>query len=330
MVKQDARQYSAQLNWYQIPNKTKMLTTDSLLHRLSGVQRLELSRRLIPWLNLLLVLSLSYVLAGISWRLWPQTESGAALFATSLPATSAAKEGTGLDALAALHLFGTALAPEAKPAESVIDAPETALSLTLRGIVAVSAGSGGRALIAEGSGDERLYMVGDFLSGGAMLHEVLIDRVILKRAGRFETLTLPRDQITQTPPAGASGSVTKGRSSGSGTRVGGNNSSVVGQLRTLRDNVVANPQQAFDMVQAQPVMEGGSIKGYRVSPGKERAMFSGTGLRSGDVVTRVNGIPVGDTAQLATLYEKFKTAERFDLVVERGGQETSLTINLKD
>lgn len=306
-----------------------MLTTDSLLQRLSGVQRLDLSRHLIPWINLLLVLSLAYLLAGMSWRLWPQT-AGGALIAASSPTTSVAKGGSGLDALAALHLFGEAAKAEALLAPSVIDAPETRLSLTLRGIVAVSSGSEGRALIAEGSADEKLYRVGDALSGGAVLHEVLRDKVILKRAGRFETLTLPRDEMTPTGPAEAPSRVNRNSSgeSKAALRGGVGNASVGSQLRTLRDNVLASPQQAFDMVQAQPVMEGGGIKGYRVNPGKERALFNRVGLRPGDVVTQVNGIPVGDSSQLMTLYERFKTAEQFDLVIERGGRETHLAIDL--
>jgi len=102
---------------------------------------------------------------------------------------------SGLNSVSALHLFGKADAPESVPVQSVINAPETRLSLTLKGIVAASSGAQGRALIAEGSATEKVYKVGDVLSGGAVLHEVLTDKVILKRGGRFETLTLPRKRV---------------------------------------------------------------------------------------------------------------------------------------
>jgi len=96
----------------------------------------------------------------------------------------------------------------------------------------------------------------------------------------------------------------------------------------LRDNIAEDPQQAFNLLRAQPVMEGGALKGYRVNPGKQRKLFQGVGVRAVDVVTSVNGIALGDPAQLATLFAQFKTADRFNLIVERGGRETSLTINL--
>lgn len=303
-----------------------MLSREGLLLRLSAVQWGVLSQRLIPWLNVLLLLLLAYAAAGISWRLWPQSPVSHEihLLADSTNLSSPASQvGAGLVAVAAMHLFGEADAAVPAPVASVIEAPETRLSLTLRGIVSLSAGSEGRALIAEGSAEEKVYKVGDALSGGALLHEVLSDRVILQRGGRFETLTLPRERaaFAEQPaphPGKAALSATSGRA----------DAGIGQQLRTLRDVVVNDPQQAFSLVQTQPVMEGGVVKGYRVSPGKERRLFHGSGLRPGDVVTSVNGVALSDTAQLATLYAQFKSADRFELVVERGGRPTSLTIDL--
>ncbi len=330
-----------------------MLTTDSFLHRLTLLQRIELWQRLVPWLNSLLVLLLAYSLAGTAWRLWPQPPiSGVLLPSPHSPSSKDLKQTHNLDSVAALHLFGEKGEEVAAPVKTAIDAPETRLSLTLKGIVALSEGGGGRALIAEGSSPEKVYKVGDSLSGGAVLHEVLSDKVILKRGGRFETLTLPRDRVAL--PGGEVG----GRSLASGTSgvsarreasprragrrllvdpAGGSSASsppvnradsISQQLRSLRDDIAADPQQAFDLIQAQPVVENGSVKGYRVSPGKQRRLFHGTGLRAGDVVTSVNGIALSDPAQMATLFQQFKTASSFDLVVERGGRQTNLTVNL--
>jgi general secretion pathway protein C len=309
-----------------------ILSRDGLLVRFSAVQWGALSRRLVPWCNFLLVLLLAYALAGISWRLWPQSAQGAGtplLGATATASPSNTHSAPSLLAVAALHLFGEADSAAVTPPPSVIDAPETRLSLTLRGIVAVSAAGQGHALIAEGSRDELVYKVGDALPGGAVLHEVLADKVILKRGERFETLTLPRERVNFEDNA-SGGAAAAGRSAtatgapASGAADGG----ISQQLRTLRETVVNDPQQALSLVQVQPVMEGGVVKGYRVNPGKERKLFQGVGLRAGDVVTSVNGVALSDTAQLASLYSQFQSLNRFDLVVERGGRPTSLTIDL--
>jgi general secretion pathway protein C len=304
-----------------------MLPTDSLLHHLPALRRFEVSPRLISWINMLFVLLLAYALAGISWQLWPlQTGSRAALLPVVSPSHSgsATSGAVSLGGVAAMHLFGVA-APEAMPVPSVVDAPETRLSLTLRGIVALSEGGEGRALIAAGSATEKVYKVGDLVSGGAILHEVLSDKVILKRGSRFETLTLPRERAKlSVPPSSSREKV----NSGSRGITPGPRGAVMHQLSTLRDRIAEEPQQAFDLVQVQPVMEAGMIKGYRVNPGKQRRLFHGTGLRAGDVVTSVNGIALSDPAQMATLFAQFKSASRFNLEVERGGRPTSLTIDL--
>ncbi len=326
-----------------------MLTTDSILHRLTHLQRIELWQRLVPWINSLLVLLLAYSLAGTAWRLWPQPPiSGQLLTPLHSPSTTDPDPAHNLDSVAALHLFGEKGEEVTAPVETAIDAPETRLSLTLKGIVALSEGGNGRALIAEGSSAEKVYKVGDSLSGGAVLHEVLSDKVILKRGGRFETLTLPRDRVAL--PGGEVGgrSLATGMATPSARREASSRRALVDpasgnsvnrspvnrgntisqQLSSLRDEIASNPQQAFDLIQAQPVMENGSVKGYRVSPGKQRRLFHGTGLRAGDVVTSVNGIALSDPAQMATLFQQFKTASSFDLVVERGGRQTNLTVNL--
>ncbi len=305
-----------------------MLSKEGLLHRISGVRWFELSQRSIPWLNSLFVLLLAYALAGISWQMWPQLQNGndhGLPVVAPTPSTSSPPPVSGLDAVAALHLFGQSEAPTAVPAQSVIDAPETRLSLTLKGIVAVSDGGHGRALIAEGSAAEKVYKVGDALSGGAVLHEVLADKVILKRGSRFETLTLPRKRAELSGAPSAAGARANSRST---PTTPGRRGAISHQLSTLRDKIAADPQQALDLVQVQPVMEGGMIKGYRVNPGKQRRLFHGTGLRAGDVVTRVNGIALSDPAQMASLFAQFKSAASFNLEVERGGRPTNLTIDL--
>lgn len=294
-----------------------ILSRDNMQLRLPALQWGTLSQRLVPWCNLLLVLLLAYTLAGIGWRIWPQSPHASVL---PLPVASPTADATtpGLSAVAALHLFGEADVVAAAPPARVIDAPETRLSLTLRGIVAVSDGGVGRALIAEGSNEDRLYKVGDSLIGGAVLHEVLTDKVILKRGDRLETLTLPRERIGIAEGVPATATKSEGGAGGALSQ----------QLRTLRQTVINDPQLAFSLVKAQPVMEGGAIKGYRVSPGKERKLFHDAGLRAGDVVTSVNGVALSDTSQLAALYSQFQSANRFELVVDRGGRQTHLTVDL--
>lgn len=100
----------------------------------------------------------------------------------------------------AWHLFGQAAAKRRLPRE----APETPLRLKLRGVFYTPGKSGGRAIIASAGGIEQQYAIGDRLPGHARLRAVLKHKVIIERAGRLESLSLPlsrgRDAAAQAAP----------------------------------------------------------------------------------------------------------------------------------
>ena len=100
------------------------------------------------------------------------------------------------------------------------------------------------------------------------------------------------------------------------------------QLQALRETIMKNPQEAMQLVNAQPVMEGGQLKGYRLNPGRDRKLFGSVGLRPGDIVTSVNGIPLNDMSQMGALFEQLNSANRLDVTIERGGQQTQLSLGL--
>lgn len=282
--------------------------------------------RLIQWLNFLLVMLLAYTLAQLTWALLRSPADDLTALPPVAPKANLPAEtvSVSLDKVAALHLLGRSDEPppveEAKP----IVAPETRLNLTLRGLVALDSQEGARAIISQGSGDEQPYGVGASVPGGATLHEIHADRVILERGGRFETLTLPKEKMALNnapaktarvpPPSGGVGSVSPSADSR--------------QLRELREKVLNNPQEAMQLINAQPVISGGELKGYRVNPGRDRALFNSVGLRPGDIVTRVNGIDLNNMSQMGSLFQQLSSASRLDVTVERGGQRTQLSLDL--
>jgi general secretion pathway protein C len=282
--------------------------------------------RLIPWLNVLLVALLAWSLAQLSWRLLPQDEAALAVPViagdTAAPVRSAP---VSLEQVAALHLFGDADEPRAPETAAPITAPETRLNLKLKGVAALDSQQQALAIIAEGRGEEKAYRVGQTLPGGAVLHEIRADRVILQRGGRFETLTLPKERMADggagLPPAASpagNNRVQSARPSASAQR-----------LQAVRKRLLQNPQEALQLINAQPVMEGGQLKGYRLHPGRDRRLFSSVGLRPGDIVTSVNGIPLSDPAQMGQLFNQLSTAGRLDVTVQRGGRLNSLSLELE-
>src|SRR5271169_2486751 len=89
------------------------------------------------------------------------------------------------------HLFGVAAVSGAQDPDN---APQSSANLLLAGTIATQDPKRGVAIISDGGGPSKVYSVGDRV-GGASLHSVYLDHVILERAGALETLQLPRQLL---------------------------------------------------------------------------------------------------------------------------------------
>jgi general secretion pathway protein C len=257
---------------------------------------------------------LGRIAADLVWVLVPEPEGARWQPPPAAPAAARAGEAPDINAIASAGLFGRYQA--AATGESLLAAPDTPLNLTLIGVLADSREEFSRALIANGA-DERGYAVGDDVSRGVTLQAIFPDRVILSRGGRLETLRLERDKPGvggDAPPAVAQAD----------ERVPG----APPALAQIRDEVLKDPARASDYVRVQPANVGGTLKGYRVYPGKDRSAFTAAGLRPGDLVTSVNGVQLDDPAKALQMLGDLSQAGQVNLVVERGGQSQNISINL--
>lgn len=261
--------------------------------------------------RVLLVLWLAWLLASLTWSFLPQ---GASAPVAQAPVTSAAARRVDAGRIANQHLFGQ-YAPQA-PVSS--DAPDTTLALTLHGIVAGKRVQDSRALIVV-NGDEQPYAVGAQLPGGALIRAIYPDRVMLERDGRVEALRLPKADLGQSTQAPA-------RFSAAPTA--GLGQAPPQDLGQLRQQIVSNPQRLMDVVRAMPVMQGGKLSGYRVYPAGNSPAFAQLGLRPGDIVTGVNGIPLTDPAQSMRVLSALKTSDQISISMLRNGQPQTQVVQI--
>lgn len=68
--------------------------------------------------------------------------------------------------------------------------PVTSLPLSLHGVRSDTATGRGAAFIASGSGEQKLYQVGELIGNGVTLVAIAADHVVIDRAGARETLWL--------------------------------------------------------------------------------------------------------------------------------------------
>jgi general secretion pathway protein C len=263
-------------------------------------------------------LLLGRALADLAWSLVPVPEPARwqppPVASSSTRSTAAVDINTIVNA----HLFGRY---ETAPAETaLLSAPETPLNLTLVGLLADDRENYSRALIAVQNADEKGYAIGDDVTRGVTLQAIFPDRVILSRNGRLETLSLEKGKpssggASYAPPATVAEPDASAESSAQ-------------QLTRIREEILQDPAKASEYVRVQPANVGGQLKGYRVYPGRDRAIFTNAGLRPGDLVTSVNGVQLDDPAKALQLLGDLSQAGQLNLVVERGGQAQNISITL--
>jgi general secretion pathway protein C len=214
-------------------------------------------------------------------------------------------------AIANAHLFGQA---DAEPlANQAIDAPETQLDLKLRGAIAAGDEAIAHAIISDGNSSDKVYFIKDTVPGGALLHEVYPDRVILNRAGILETLRLPRVSESQgmsmpsLPQSAAPDTMDSGMA--------------------VQQMMQGDPSSFTDILRPQPYMPNGELKGYRVYPGRDRRRFAALGLRPGDLITDINGQALNNLQGGMEVFRSLGSAPQIAVTIERNGSPMTLTLD---
>jgi general secretion pathway protein C len=161
-----------------------------------------------------------------------------------------------------------------------------------------------------------VYSVGERI-GGAALHSVYLDHVILDRGGALETLLLPR----QVPP---NSRVTAAR------RIPGGDPRTVAAVDNIRRMVQQDPSILDQVMRTVASYDNaaGKLRGFRAYPGRNRAIFSKLGLKPGDLVTAINGTPLDDPQRSQDVFNTIQTSDHVTVTVERGGQKQDITLNI--
>jgi len=219
--------------------------------------------------------------------------------------------------LAGWHLFGEAGQQSAEKKVVPLDAPETRLRLTLKGVFASSGKTTGWAIIADPKGKEDSYSIGDPLPGGARLAEIYPDRIILERNGRFETLKLPKKR---------NNSSARSVSHRNATRLGDKTRAAA--FNKYRNEIKQNPSSFLNYVRATPARQNGKFIGFRLQAGKQRGALKELGLKPGDIVTSINGVRIDAPAKGMKAMQALGEGDSVNVTLLRGGQEVSLNLTL--
>ena len=273
-----------------------------------------------PSLSILLLFIACYTLAEITWQL---LEPAAQIQNTSKAKASPKQTNNNnqfqqkLIQLNNAHLFGQADAPLNKHASK--NAPETTLSLVLRGILATQPMKLATAIISASKNAKELsYGIGDSVPGNATIEEIYPTHVILMRNGKLETLKLPEKSV---------GDIQSSQSNASGLNLNQGSDQILGDIRR---NILKNPTSFGEYAIPVPVSKNGKLQGYRLRPQKKgKQLFQQFGLKRNDIVISINGISLNDPVKGISALKKLSNATDINLTVLRNGAETPLQFSIR-
>jgi general secretion pathway protein C len=228
--------------------------------------------------------------------------------AQASPQTAVTRTVVDVPSILRANLFG-----QSAPTPGSANAPLTTMALLLAGVFADQDEKRGFAMLGTSAADVKLYRVGESVPGGARLHAVQVDRVMLDRGGTIEALLIP-------PRTGAGGSAPLITTSPAASA----------SMERVQQLVRENPAIIGQVIQRQAVLADGKLRGMRVFPGTNAAAFNKLGLRPGDLVTAINGTALDDQTRSNEIFNTLSGAAEARVTVVRNGSQQDLVLNLAD
>jgi len=214
------------------------------------------------------------------------------------------------------NLFNTNKDADSKPVSIKIETLKpTELKLKLWGTVS---GLGGQtyAVIEEAkSRQQNLYKVGDAVQN-ATVKMVFREKVILSVNGQDEVLEI--EEI-------------RGRSTGRRAPLTAAKSrrQSITLKRSQIENSVKNVNELMKQVKIRPHTENGQAAGLMLSSIQRGSIFRRMGLRSGDVITGVNGSNLVSVDDALKLYENMKSSSNMSIEIKRRGRNRTIDYNIE-
>ncbi len=238
-----------------------------------------------------MVVSIAFALAGLTWRIAGHAGSGAVLVPPGSLRPAAAAQPDIAPALA-LAPFGKAALTEA--------AQPTSLEIVLQGIILANPASLSVAYISQNGEAPLPFAIGTAIAG-ATIEAIQRDRVLLNNGGRIESLAMPDPFADPDAPAAAPAAISAPATAPAPV--------------APQNNPPPSAASIISRLDASPT-QGGYAIGENAPPG----------LQPGDVIQSVNGAALTDPSGASAAFEAAARSGSARVQILRDGQSVSLTL----
>jgi general secretion pathway protein C len=259
-------------------------------------------------LTAVLVIALGWQLAWWAWHFITPSLRGNAITQSTAGTT---------DVALGRQLFG-----DAGPASAASSGLQS--GIRLKGVFAVDGDTLSAAVLNLGGRDLAIRR-GEEIFAGATLADVQRDHVFVSRSGVRERIDLDRFENRGAKLAGANGPtaapVTQFR-----LKVAATGTNAYALSRQELNNVLQDPRQMAFLGRIGNAASGG----VKVEDAPSGSLLDKLGIKTGDVITGLNGQPVNSPGDLARLYQQFGTLTTIRAEVRRGGAPVMLSYAIQN
>ena len=284
-----------------------------------SIKELGVQQRASEVCTVILFMLSAWIVGQMVWQPWSATS-----LSSWQPASPSRTDGVNPEKLDITQLLNGNLFGKYQADAPVVekpkaqDAPKSRLNVVLVGVVTSSEQNKSLAVIAN-RGKQATYGIGEVIVGTrAKLVQVHADRVIVDNSGRDETVTLEGIKYSKSSEKNERHS----RPKQSEPKVSSDS------LAKIRDEIRRDAKQIFQYVRMSQVKKEGLVIGYRLSPGKDKALFDSVGLKSGDIAIAINGQALQDPAAMGEVFRSLSQLTELTLTVDRDGQPFEIYIEL--
>lgn len=171
------------------------------------------------------------------------------------------------------------------------------------------------AVIQNSQGrQQQLYRTGDTIQN-ATLKMILREKVVLHVGGKDEILEIEKIETKKTR-----------RSS---RRSGATDSRTITIKRSKIEDSVKNINKLMQQARIRPHFTDGKADGLSLTGIKSNSIFHDMGLKSGDIITSVNGKTIESVEDVLTFYKSLQTAKSINLKLKRRGRLKTIDYDIE-
>jgi general secretion pathway protein C len=210
------------------------------------------------------------------------------------------------------------------------------LQLDLVGVSTASPGKPPYAIIADRSGQQGVFRLGQQVGLAGKLVEVDKDRVLIDHNGKRIAVVLPAADL----PGGVEAAVPDSPPQEDASADDPDADPYEPNVEDLGDNRYRIPRETLDhsmgdlsqiltQIRAIPNIQNGKTNGFALSEIEPGSVFDEMGLEEGDVLRSVNGQMMNDPAMAMQMMGSLRNANQITIQVLRDGHPTTLTYQIQ-